>query len=374
MSDPVPGRREAAVFSGGGAYGAYAVGAYKALAAGQSPGTGHRPLKPQIFTGTSAGAVNAGILVSASELRDPAAHLEKVWKDQIVVPLPSLSNSICRFRPDLMRWFDVPALLRDPGRPIRDTFEDTVFLSGAFLERTRQLIKRGLPLDQHAMEIFDLTLLFSPQPFHKLVESAIDFAALRCSSLRLVVVTTNWRTGEVQLFTNQPHSAAPRARMLSDTLGPKAVLASAAIPGLFAPVVIDGMPYADGGVLMNSPLKPAIDAGGDVLHVIQMEPDMSRIPPAPSSFDTIYRLMVINNRANLVRDVKTCEAMNQKLKTAPDPDHRPVEVHLYRPSEALQGILGLLDFSAYRVEKLIQLGEQDAQQHDCKTAGCILAN
>ena len=47
-----------------------------------------------------------------------------------------------------------------------------------------------------------------------------------------------------------------------------AVLASAAIPGVFAPVEIDGVAYMDGGVVNNTPLSHAVALGADVVWVL----------------------------------------------------------------------------------------------------------
>jgi NTE family protein len=46
------------------------------------------------------------------------------------------------------------------------------------------------------------------------------------------------------------------------------VLASAAIPGVFAPVVIDGVAYMDGGVVSNTPISHAIALGATELWVL----------------------------------------------------------------------------------------------------------
>ena len=57
-------RKNAVILSGGGANGAYEVGVLKALFRGESASTNHRPLKPEIFAGTSIGAFNAALIVS----------------------------------------------------------------------------------------------------------------------------------------------------------------------------------------------------------------------------------------------------------------------------------------------------------------------
>src|SRR5260370_38945375 len=69
--------------SGGGAYGAYEVSVLKALMSGHSPLTGGEPLDPRIFTGTSAGAYIAAVLLS-SDAKAPQGrldHLKRVWVD-----------------------------------------------------------------------------------------------------------------------------------------------------------------------------------------------------------------------------------------------------------------------------------------------------
>lgn len=47
-----------------------------------------------------------------------------------------------------------------------------------------------------------------------------------------------------------------------------AILASAAIPGIFPPVSIDGRDHIDGGVVNNSPLSHAIAVGADTVWVL----------------------------------------------------------------------------------------------------------
>jgi NTE family protein len=47
------------------------------------------------------------------------------------------------------------------------------------------------------------------------------------------------------------------------TIGPEHVMASGALPPAFAPVIIDGEPYWDGGILSNTPLQYVLDSRGD---------------------------------------------------------------------------------------------------------------
>jgi predicted acylesterase/phospholipase RssA len=75
---------QAITLSGGGAYGAFEVGVLKALMGGHARVTKGEPFDPKIYTGTSAGAFIAAILLS-SEAQDPKGrfeHLERILAGQ----------------------------------------------------------------------------------------------------------------------------------------------------------------------------------------------------------------------------------------------------------------------------------------------------
>ena len=56
--------------------------------------------------------------------------------------------------------------------------------------------------------------------------------------------------------------------VLSDGSTVEAVLASAAIPGVFPPVSIGGRPLIDGGIANNTPLSTAVSLGADRIVVL----------------------------------------------------------------------------------------------------------
>jgi NTE family protein len=49
-----------------------------------------------------------------------------------------------------------------------------------------------------------------------------------------------------------------------------AVLASAAVPGLMPPAVVAGEHYIDGGIVNSIPVGRAVDAGADIVYVLQV--------------------------------------------------------------------------------------------------------
>lgn len=59
-----------------------------------------------------------------------------------------------------------------------------------------------------------------------------------------------------------------RDTLLSTGPALDAILASAAIPAVFDPVVVDGVPYMDGGVVNNTPISHAVALGATTVWVL----------------------------------------------------------------------------------------------------------
>jgi predicted acylesterase/phospholipase RssA len=103
---------QAITLSGGGAYGAFEVGVLKALMGGHAPVTGGKPFDPKIFTGTSAGAFIAAVLLS-SEAEDPKGrfdYLERIWFEQVCDSPQRDGNGVYHIRGDVRRYLE-PAWL-----------------------------------------------------------------------------------------------------------------------------------------------------------------------------------------------------------------------------------------------------------------------
>ena len=83
-----------------------------------------------------------------------------------------------------------------------------------------------------------------------------DFRQLRS---RLYVVATNLNTAESVAFGDAGHDHVPISR---------AVVASAALPGLYAAVTIDGQPFVDGALIRTMHASLALDAGCDLVICI----------------------------------------------------------------------------------------------------------
>ena len=207
--------------------------------------------------------------------------------------------------------------------------------------------------------MIDISTFFQTEPFAELVTRHVHLDAIRAASCQVRIASTNWDTGELRVLENKEitHSA---------------VLASAAIPGIFPTVDLDGNPYVDGGILLNTPLKPAIDAGADVIHVIALDPTLSRFAPGskPSTIDTLERLLCVAASSGLKTDLKLAKAVNKCVEQ--DSSKRRLRIHVYRPAGGNNGIFGMLDFSKESVAGWIARGVDDARNHDCARSGCVV--
>lgn len=88
----------------------------------------------------------------------------------------------------------------------------------------------------------------------RLVEANLTFTRIEQSPIPLHIVVTDVVD-------------ATDVRLSSGDIVP-AVLASAAIPGVFPPVEIDGRTYMDGGVVNNTPISHAVELGAETIWVL----------------------------------------------------------------------------------------------------------
>lgn len=396
LAEPSPlgtaGARHALVLSGGGARGAYEIGVMKALFAGVSPATGGRPLAARIFTGTSVGAYNATFLAQ-EETPDLATveRLEAVWLERIADTPAKCGNGVYRLRASPLQLLDLGCFL-SPLQVLGDLGRDTLFWGGYAAAYGTQLLSSDAPPWERALESFNLAALFSREPLEELLAGTIDLARLGASPNALAIPVSDWKNGEPKVY---------RKPDLVDRYGTDVILASTAIPGFFAPVLLDGTPFVDGTLFMNTPLKPAIADGAVVLHVIFVDPRLSEVPfpPLPNTLDTFYRLYSILLATQIRHDERIVATVNEELAalaaggamrgrelpvvrakwaagvpttSSPDKVYRPLEVHNYWPSTDLGGAADFLDFRAPVIGDLIRQGYEDARSHDCAAAGCVL--
>jgi NTE family protein len=377
IDEEEPGK-QGFVLSGGGAYAAYEIGVMRALISGSSPATNFTPADPQVLAGTSGGSINAAITASAVWAGGAAAvqYLEDVWVRRIAEAPGACTSNVLRLRANPLSVVN-PACFAD-GAFYAGLLEDVEFLADQTQARGAMVLQSPGTLRQRLLEAFDLGMFISGNPLRGVLRDIIDFDRVRCSPCAMRIAATNWRTGELRVFRNED---------MTETQGVDILVGSSAIPGVFASVDVAGEPYVDGGVVMNTPLRPAIQAGANELHVIYMDPDVWRIPlpRLRNTLNTLYRMLVISFGLTVSRDIHTAAAINRRLRASPAEAettvvtgvprakrYRPLTIHRYHPTEDLGGTFRWLDFDRDHVVRLIERGYEDTCVHDCKAMRCVI--
>lgn len=384
------------ILSGGGAYGAYEVGVMKALFNGESPATFYTPLNAGVFSGTSVGAFNAAVMTMLPELdlSSTAGQLEKIWINDISDSRERCGNGVYRFRGNPFSYLDLECARTGPTEPFAALAGDTMFFAQDFFRRSTNFFLTPGSLPRRILQMVDLSALISIEPFRDLVGDSLHLEGIYQSDRLLRIAATNWQTGELKIFKNED---------MTGERGRHAIMASAAIPGVFPPVEVAGDMYVDGGVVMNTPLKCAIQAGATTLHVVYLDPDIENVPIKKlyNTLDTIDRLFTIAMATKTNEDIDTALWVNEGLQVierasrgdalsnadmlafirvaseiqkriAAGSPYKKLTIHRYHPHDELGGILGMLDFEQQTILRLIKRGFKDAAQHDCAASHCIL--
>ena len=260
--------------------------------------------------------------------------------------------------------------------------QEAAQLLAYFMGSTRLLVRRTIGA-------LDLGAFISLEPLHKLVRETLSLEKVRESNRTLKIATTNWLTGELRTFVHDPAKAGEwkdgGEESFTEESWPHALIASTAIPGVFPTIKIGGAAHVDGGVVMNTPLKPAIRAGATVVHLISLNAGARNIrldggpENATNLFERFLNLMV---SSAVDDDVKRAESINKSLEGKSrarlprredgNPYHG-ITIHRYSPKNHLGGTMGMLDFRVERLRDSMKAGEMAAMEHDCQIEGCVIS-
>ena len=244
------------VLSGGGAKGAYQVGVLNALVELNIP--------VHIISGASIGALNGAVLASAPNLTEGTSRLKEIWhelandsplKHQAPSYLKLLSAAGLRESPLIAVAQSVVSVAQHYGLPVP--------------EKLHQAMHSGVmddgPLKALLDKYIDHKALSDGIPFYVSVfRSAgglLDIAIVLAAELRLL------ESRDSEFIHIQAKSVQERKELL---------LASAAIPVVFAPRQVNGTIYSDGGqggwtkAQGNTPISPLVDAGCDIVIVTHL--------------------------------------------------------------------------------------------------------
>src|SRR5690625_1978848 len=275
----------ALVLAGGGARASFQIGALRYL-------YDHQGLNPDIFAGTSAGAILASALAqydNAGEQRKALTQVEEIWS--------SMTSSTDMFeelewfatlRTHLPTWMKVISLGHDNQRTsltqaIQARFADlfskkdddrsiekgstegkaaspmetlTTLWEGARAATDLQQIIRGYGKQNSAFQPGNVVnQLLAPDVFDP-IRLAAAATTLRISVVGLESGELRYVTGQGEVRDVHDNPTGEEAVNFID-----AITASCAIPGVFPPVEINGEHYVDGGIRANLPTDIAYSMG-----------------------------------------------------------------------------------------------------------------
>jgi NTE family protein len=271
----------ALVLAGGGARGAYEIGALSVLL----PVLEQRGERPEVIIGTSVGAINAAFLAATAgdSVEESLEQARTLWEqlgwDDVLRPLLSPT--------ELARL----GALVIPGARVRG------LLDPAPLAKT---LSERVPLRRIRANVADGTL------------TAAAVVATSVESSTSVV----FHDGGGRMKDDRERGIEyQRTRLLESH-----VRASSAIPGVFAAVRVESPRtrsgwYYDGGTRLNTPIKPALDLGGKRVIVIALNSlrsgGMRGRPEALDGATQIVQALLVDP---LIHDVQTLASINEIVR------------------------------------------------------------
>jgi NTE family protein len=264
---PVSGRSweaptVALMLQGGGALGAYHIGAYQALS--------EHDLHPDWVSGISIGAINAAI-IAGNPPDDRVERLAAWW--------------------EAISWPDLPASLAlTPLQTLHNMASNAeALLFGQPNFFTPRPVNPYLRPSSPPQEVsfYDTTPLLLTLP------RFADFALINRRAVRLSLGATNIDTGDLEFFDNH-----------RQTIRPEHVLASGSLPPGFPATQVDGTLYWDGGCVSNSPLDAVIDEPGQRRMVVFLIDLWDAAGPPPETMnDVLWRAKQIQYASRTAHQV-----------------------------------------------------------------------
>ncbi|MDJ0709309.1 MAG: patatin-like phospholipase family protein [Woeseiaceae bacterium] len=317
MNAPQDDVKTALVLPGGGARGAFQVGVLKAIAELLPRGS---PNPFPVISGTSAGAVNSIVLASrAHSLRMAVAELERVW-----------GHFRCHHVYKTDHWTMLKSSLH---------WMTALVLAGLVVGMPRSLLDNA--------------------PLRKLLGDNVHFPRIRdaieAGHLDAVAVTAaGYATARSTTFFEAHPDQEPweRTRRLGKhaDLNLDHLMASIAVPMVFAPVRIGNEYFGDGAMRQATPLSPAVHLGADRILVIGIrdetggkEPEVVGEPPSFANIagymlDTLFMDGLYSDLERITRINELLDTVPGGLVTFGERPMRPIDTMLIVPSEDLRAI------------------------------------
>lgn len=329
---------KAIVLSGGGARGAYQVGVLTAVADITSRLKLKHPF--QIYTGISAGAINAAYLASGTDDFSLTCHrLSKMWGELHAEQV---------FRTDALS------------------------LGKIGLSWMGELSFGGLTGGNQSRSLLDTS------PLSDLIRNNLEFSRIdqhiQSGLLHAVAVTAlDYKTSNAITFVQGhpgiQHWVRSRRRSESAKLQTEHIVSSSAIPLLFTPGKINGHYYGDGCVRNSTPISPALHLGASDLLVIGVRKQdttaydlhVQKLNGPPSVARVVNVLLNSVLLDGIETDIERLNRINEFMSRLPEEHHEKLNFkkvnHVWvSPSEDIGAIAATMSSKLPRVIRYLLKG------------------
>jgi len=347
------------VLPAGGARAAYQVGVLRYCA------TAFPEFRPRIFTGVSAGSINACFLAQGDPFPAATKELYELWT---------------KLQFDQVLRTNFQSVFSMTSRWMYDMFISKI---------TRKLLLKSL-LDASPLAHTLLSHIHFWKVTRALRHGLIDGLSVSC---------TNYHDGSTAIFYDSKEDIKPwireQRKAIRTAIRMRHIMASCSIPILFEPIRIGDFLYGDGSLRYNFPFGPAIHLGATHLfavgircpkpeNVLGVKPDHVSIgfvagavmnsiflDSIDADYENVCRLNFAADGINVKRTPATLIRPSRDLGAMAKDHFEEVPFHfrqvlrsLANPEE-LGDLLSYLMFSPQYINTLLELGKKDGEaNHD----------
>lgn len=259
----------ALVLQGGGALGAYHVGAYEAL---QEAG-----YAPDWVAGISIGAFNSAV-IAGNPLERRLDRLTELW-DLISRP-DDWTTWLHQFRPDWSNTF---------------SYWEAIAFGQPHFFTPRHINPYFAPPGTS-----EATSWYDTSPMRATLERVTDFTLINTAATRISLGATDVETGDIVYFDNKDRVTE---------ITPDHVMASGSLPPGFPAVKVGDRLYWDGGCVSNTPLNAILQdqpKGHSIVFMIDL---WNQVGQAPQTIDEVaLRQKQIQYSSRTEHDIETVAA------------------------------------------------------------------
>ncbi|HAA56887.1 MAG TPA: hypothetical protein DCE42_19125 [Myxococcales bacterium] len=254
------------VLSGGGARGAFQVGVWEIL---RNNPMGFQST-PEVLSGTSAGSLNCAFIASGLS---PKEMLE-FWLSLADTPPIRANERFFSHLIQALRSLAIREPIRQPFRRVRELKtlkrllgkHSWMWPGGASAMWLEFLLTARFDSVSQILDKIATVYLFDTTPLRKRLRDFIGSTTVPRTDIKLAINTVDIKTGNVVRYINHPtiHQSTKTTTkhyVYEKDISLDMLLASASIPLLFNPIKIRERFLWDGGVLVNTPLAPAVALG-----------------------------------------------------------------------------------------------------------------